>query len=240
MFRPQIEWNAEVYVNDILVKSLDDKEHLNDLQETFDTLRRFSMKLNPSKFVFGVSSGKFLKFMVPHREIKANPEKIKAILNMKPPQSIKEVQSLIGRVTALNKFVSKVTDKCLSFFKVLKKAFEWTNECQKAFQDLKTYLATTPLLSPSVIGKELYLYLAVTPHAVSSALIREEGRVQKPMYYTSRALRGAKGQYPLIEKLAFTLLTASKKLRHYFQAHIINVMTDHPLKKTVNKLEAAG
>ena len=151
------------------------------------------MKLNPSKFVFGVSSGKFLKFMVSHREIKANPEKIKAILNMKPPQSIKEVQSLIGRVTALNKFVSKVTDKCLSFFKVLKKAFEWTNECQKAFQDLKTYLATTPLLSPSVIGKELYLYLAVTPHAVSSALIREEGRVQKPMYYTSRALRERKG-----------------------------------------------
>ena len=240
MFRPQIEWNAEVYVNDILVKSLDDKEHLNDLQETFDTLRRFSMKLNPSKFVFGVSSGKFLKFMVSHREIKANPEKIKAILNMKPPQSIKEVQSLIGRVTALNKFVSKVTDKCLSFFKVLKKAFEWTDECQKAFQDLKTYLATTPLLSPSVIGKELYLYLAVTPHAVSSALIREEGRVQKPVYYTSRALRGAEGRYPLIEKLAFALITASKKLQHYFQAHIINVMTDHPLKKAVNKLEAAG
>ena len=85
MFRPQIEWNAEVYVNDILVKSLDDKEHLNDLQETFDTLRRFSMKLNPSKCVFGVSSGKFLGFMVSHRGIEANPEKIKMILNMKPP-----------------------------------------------------------------------------------------------------------------------------------------------------------
>ena len=159
---------------------------------------------------------------------------------MKPPQSIKEVQSLTGWVAALNRFVSKATDKCLPFFKVLKKAFEWTDKCQKAFQDLKTYLATTPLLSPSVIGKELYLYLAVTPHAVSSALIREEGRVQKPMYYTSRALRGAKGRYPLIEKLAFTLLTASKKLRHYFQAHIINVMTDHLLKKAVNKLEAVG
>ena len=96
MFRPQIGWNVEVYVDDMLVKSLDEEEHLDDLQETFDTLRRFSMKLNPSKFVFGVSSGKFLKFMVSHREIKANPEKIKAILNMKPPQSIKEVQSLTG------------------------------------------------------------------------------------------------------------------------------------------------
>ena len=86
----------------------------------------------------------------------------------------------------------------------------------------------------------MFLYLAVTSHAVSSALIREEGKVQKLVYYTSKALRGAEGRYPLIEKLAFTLITASRKLRHYFQAHVINVMTDHSLKKSMNKLEAAG
>ena len=90
-------------------------------------------------------------------------------------------------------FVSKATDKCLPFFKILKKAFEWTDECQKAFQDLKTYLTIAPLLSPSVLGEALYLYLVVSLHALSSALIREEGRVQKPIYYTSRAIRGAKG-----------------------------------------------
>ena len=177
--------------------------------------------------------------MVSHRGIEANPEKIKAILDMKSPQSIKEVQSLIERVAAFNRFVFKATDKCLPFFKVLKKAFEWTDECQIVFQDLKTYLVTAPILSPSVVGEELYLYLAVTPHAVSSALIREEEKVQKPMYYTSRALRGAEGRYPLIEKLAFALITAFKKLRHYFQAHVINVMTNHPLKKAMNKLEVA-
>ena len=97
-----------------------------------------------------------------------------------------------------------------------------------------------PLLSPSMLGEELYLYLAVTPHAVSLKLIREEGRVQKPVYYTSRALRGVEGRYPLIEKLAFALITASRKLRNYFQAHVINVMIDHLLKKAMNKLEAAG
>ena len=102
------------------------------------------------------------------------------------------------------------------------------------------YLVVAPLLSPSVMGEELFLYLAVTPHAVSSALIREEGKVQKPVYYTSKALRGAKGRYPLIEKLAFALITTSRKLRHYFQAHVINVMTDHLLKKAMNKLEATG
>nr|XP_023913408.1 uncharacterized protein LOC112024989 [Quercus suber] len=159
---------------------------------------------------------------------------------MEPLKNIKEVQSLTGRVAALNRFVSKATDKCLPFFKILKKAFEWTDDCQRAFQDLKQYLTTASLLSPSVLGEELYLYLAVSPHAVSSALIREEEKVQKPVYYTSRALRGAEGRYPLIEKLAFALITASRKLRHYFQGYVINVMTDHPLKKAMNKLEAVG
>ena len=82
------------------------------------------MKLNPSKCAFEVASGKFLGFMISHRGIEANSEKIKSILDTKPPQNIKEVQSLTGRVAALNKFVSKATDKCLPFFKVLKKAFE--------------------------------------------------------------------------------------------------------------------
>ena len=177
MFRPQIGRNVEVYVDDMLVKSQDEEIHLNNLQETFDTLWQYNIKLNPSKCAFGVSSGKFLGFMVSHRGIEANPDKIRAILDMKPPQNVKEVQSLIGRVAALNRFVSKATDKCLPFFRILRKAFEWTDDCQRAFEDLKAYLTSTPLLSPSVLGEELYLYLAVTPHAVSSVLIREEGRV---------------------------------------------------------------
>ena len=151
------------------------------------------MKLNPSKCAFGVSFGKFLGFMVSHKGIEANPNKIQAILNMEPPRNIKEVQSLTGLVAALNRFVSKATDKCLPFFKVLKKAFEWMDECQKAFQDLKAYLIATPLLSPSILGEELYLYLAMSSYAVSSALIREKGKIQKPVYYTSQVLRGAEG-----------------------------------------------
>ena len=130
------------------------------------------MKLNPSKCAFGVSSGKFLGFIVSHKGIEANPDKIQAILDMEPPTNIIEVQSLTGRVAGLNRFISKATNKCLPFFKVLKKAFEWTDKCQKAYQDLKTYLTTTPLLSPPIPGEELYLYLAMSLHAMSSALIR--------------------------------------------------------------------
>ena len=131
------------------------------------------MKLNPSKCAFEVFSGKFLEFMVSYKGIEANPNKIQEILNMEPSRNIKEVQSLTGRVAALNRFVLKATDKCLPFFKVLKKAFEWTDECQKAFQDLKAYLTTAPLLSSSTLGEKLYFYLAVSPYAVSSTLIRE-------------------------------------------------------------------
>ena len=94
---------------------------------------------------------------------------------------------------ALNRFVSKAIDKCLLFFRVLKKVFEWTNECQQAFEDLKTYLASTPLLSLSKPGEELYLYLSMSLHAVSLALIKEDGKIQKPIYYTSKALKGAEG-----------------------------------------------
>ena len=192
MFHPQIEWNVEVYIDDMLVKSLDEGKHLHDLQETFDTFRQYNMKLNPSKCAFRVSSGKFFGFIVSYRGIEANPDKIQATLDMKPPQSIKEVQSLIGQIVALNRFVSKATDKCLLFFKVLKKIFEWMDECQKAFQDLKTYLITTPLLSLSVLGEELYLYLAVTPHALSSTLIREEGRVRSLCTIQVEHLEGQK------------------------------------------------
>ena len=142
MFRPQIGWNVEVYVDDMLVKSQDEESHLDDLQETFDTLRQYNMKLNPSKCAFGVSSGKFLGFIVSHRGIEANPDKIQAILDMKPPQNVKEVQSLTGRVAAFNKFVSKATDKCLPFFRILREAFEWTDDCQRAFENLKAYLTS--------------------------------------------------------------------------------------------------
>ena len=105
---------------------------------------------------------------------------------------------------------------------------------------MKSYLSTPPLLSPSQPGEELFLYLAVSPAAVSTALIREEEKVQKPMYYASRALRGAEERYPPVEKLAFMLVTAARKLKPYFQAHTIVVLTDRPLRRAMSNLDAAG
>ena len=129
------------------------------------------MKLNPNKCAFGVASGKFLGFMVSQKGIEANPKKVRAILDMASPKTVKEVQKLIGRIAALNRFVSKATNKCLPFFKTLKKAFVWIDKCETAFQELKRYLNNPPLLSPSKEEENLYLYLAVSATAVSAALM---------------------------------------------------------------------
>ena len=216
MFTHQIGRNVQVYVDDMLVKSLHENDHLDDLQETFDTLRSYNMKLNPSKYVFGVTAGKFLGFMVSQRGIEVNPEKVRAIMELEPSRTVKEVQSLNGKIVALNRFVSKATDKCLPFFHTLRKSFEWTDECQKAFEDLKKYLLSPPLLSPSKPRKELYLYIAVSQAAVSAALVREEEGSQRPIYFISRAFQGAEERYPWMEKLAFALVTAAQKLKPYF------------------------
>ena len=140
MFFYQIGRNVEVYVDNMLVKSNDEADHLDDLREIFDTLHKYKMKLNPTKCIFAISLGKFLGFMVSQQGIKANPDKIKAIMETKSPKTVKEVQSLTGKVVTLNRFVSRVIDKCLLFFKILKKAFQWIDECEEALMKLKDYL----------------------------------------------------------------------------------------------------
>ncbi|GKV27231.1 hypothetical protein SLEP1_g36424 [Rubroshorea leprosula] len=177
VFRAQIGRNLEVYVDDIMVKSLKAEDHLTNLEETFNNLRTHRMRLNPAKCVFGVESDKFLGFMVSRRGIEVNPEKIKAIDEMKPPKSIKDMQRLAGRIAALHRFVSKSVEKCLLFFKILRsvahkdeagksKKFEWTLECQTTFNDLKSYLGSPPLLTKAEEGKLLYLYLGVADAAI--------------------------------------------------------------------------
>ena len=190
MFNRQIGRNMEVYVDDMLVKIKEELAHLDDLKEMFATLKQHQMKLNPSKCVFGVASGKFLGFMVSQKGIEASPEKVQAIINMVSSRTVKEVQKLTRRIVALNRFVSRAMDKCLPFFKTLKQAFAWTDECEVAFQELKHYLGNPPLLSPSQGGGNLYLYLVISATAVSAALIREKAKKQLPVYYINQAFHG--------------------------------------------------
>ena len=119
----------EVYIDDMLVKLTMAELHIAHLVEAFLIMREYNMKLNPAKCAFGVSTGKLLGFIVNNRGIEANPEKIKDVLDMPSPSSIKEVQRLTGRIVALSRFVSRASDKCQPFFQILKKAFQWDARC---------------------------------------------------------------------------------------------------------------
>ncbi|KAL5548928.1 hypothetical protein UlMin_004159 [Ulmus minor] len=161
---------------------------------------------------------------------------------MESPCKFKEVQSLTGRVAALNRFISRATDKCQPFFRALRKGkdFSWTAECEQSFQELKTYLGRPPLLSKPQEGESLILYLAVSKGAVISALVREEEGIQWPIYYTSKSLLNAETRYPEVEKLALALMIAARKLRPYFQAHTIIVPTKFPLKQILQKPDTSS
>ena len=206
----------EVYIDDMLVKSVKAELHITHLAEVFQVLKSYNMKLNPAKCAFGVSAEKFLGFIVNSRGIEANLDKIKVVLDMMPPSNIKDIQHLTWRIAALSRFVSKASDKCQPFFQVLKNAFQWDAHCQEAFTTLKTYLSSPPVLVSPSEGELLTLYLVVSDFSTRVALVRERKRVQQQVYYYSRALRGAEERYPKMEKLILALVTTSRKLRPYF------------------------
>ncbi|XP_013617681.1 PREDICTED: uncharacterized protein LOC106324220 [Brassica oleracea var. oleracea] len=163
-------------------------DHLDHLRDCFKTLNEYKMKLNPAKCTFGVTSGEFLGYIVNQRGIEANPKKITAILDLPSPKNTREVQRLTRRIAALNRFISRSTDKCLPFYELLRgnKRFAWDEKCEEAFNQLKHYLTTPPFLSKPKVGDTLSLYIAVTSSAVSSVLIREDRGEQKPIFYISK------------------------------------------------------
>jgi hypothetical protein len=227
----QIGKNVEACVDDVAVKTTEEDQLIADLTKTFANLRGFQWKLNPTKCVFGVPSELLLGFMVRHRGIKANPTKVDAIRNMAKPSNKKYVMKLTGMMAALGRFINKLGEKGLPFFKLLKKAdkFVWDDKAQKAFEAHKESLTTPPVMTPPVTGETLLLYISATTNVVCTVLVverEEEGQaypVQRPVYYISKVLADAKPCYSQPQKLLYALLITSRKLRHYFQAHKIMV-----------------
>ena len=168
MFESQLGKNVEVYIDDMVVKSKLVSEHLADLSNIFEILRRHKLRLNASKCSFGVGSGKFLGYMVTHRGIEVNPDQIRAINSLQPPRNPKEVQKLTGMMAALNRFISRSAERCRPFFLLLHKwkEFRWSKECVIAFQELKCYLSHPPIMSSPVVVEVLFAYIAVALHAI--------------------------------------------------------------------------
>ena len=213
-------------MDDMITKSKQASEHVADLRETFTTLRRHQMRLNSDKCVFGVTGGKCLGFLVDERGIKANPDKIQAIQDIKSPTSVKEVQKLTGCVAALGRFLFKSADKCSPFFKTLKQSkFEWTSEADESFNRLKELLHSLPKLVSPINGEKLALYVSVSEYSLSGVLAAEREKKQLPVYYVSHAFRGLEGNYSEMEMVLFAIVMASRKLKPYFQSHQITVRT---------------
>jgi hypothetical protein len=245
-FKRQLNKNVKAYVDDVVVNTRNSDTLITDLEETFASLREYSGKLNPNKCVFGVPSGELLGFIISHHGIEANPVKISAITNMKAPTCIKDVQKLTGSMAALNRFISKLGERGLPFFKLLKhqEKFVWTPEADQALTQLMDFLSKPPVLTAPRKKEQLLLYLAATTHVVSTAIVverQEDGHaypVQRPVYFVSEVLSESKARYQLVHKLMYAVLITSRKLRHYFQEYLISVVTKYPLGDILRNQDA--
>ncbi|GJT89554.1 reverse transcriptase domain-containing protein [Tanacetum coccineum] len=246
-FQNQIGRNLEAYVDDMVIKSKEETSLLADIAETFESLKIINMKLNPKKCSFGVEEGKFLGYMVTSEGIRANPKKTRAISDLQSPKTLKEMQSLSGKLASLNRFLAKSAERALPFFNTLKNItkenkheYRWTPEAEEAFQQMKRLIMSLPSLTPPFPEETLYAYLAVSKEAVSAVLLTDRNGRQCPVQYVSRTLNEAERNYSPLEKLALSLINMTRRLRRYFEAHPVKVITDQPIKNILSRTEASG
>ncbi|GJY41407.1 reverse transcriptase domain-containing protein [Tanacetum coccineum] len=209
--------NMEVYVDDLVIKSHIETKMLRDIDETFRTLRKINMKLNPKKCTFGAVEGMFLGYTITLEGIKPCSDKTEVVLQLPSPWTIKEVQN-----------VHQKSD------------FSRSLEANKHFMLLKQHLLDLPLLVAPKLKEELIIYLSASYGAVSVVLMTERGTVQTPVYFISRALQGLELNYTPMENLVMSLVFAAKRLQGYFQVHPIAAITDQPIKQIISRPDVAG
>nr|GEX57114.1 reverse transcriptase domain-containing protein [Tanacetum cinerariifolium] len=209
-FQKQIGQNLEVYVDDLVIKSQTKKEVIRDIEETFKTLRKINMKLNPKKCAFGMREDTFLGYKVDADGRRVCSDKVKAVLDLPSPKCLKDMQNLNGNLASLNRFLSKSAEKSFSFFKTLKEFtkksdFQWTPKAEGAFKEMKQLITELPMLTVPKEKEELIMYLAAAKEAISAVLMTKRDRKQVPIYFGSRALQGPEINYTPMEKLILAL-----------------------------------
>ncbi|GJT12409.1 reverse transcriptase domain-containing protein [Tanacetum coccineum] len=245
VFSHQIGRNLEAYVDDMVIKSTSEKEMLKDIQETFERFRSINMKLNPKKCSFGVEEGPFLGHLITKQGIKPNPSKVKAVTDLDQPRTLKDIQSLNGKLAALSRFLSKGVERSLAFFKVLKgckdkKNIQWTTEADKALEKIKKLVQALPTLTAPRVGETLTMHLTASKESISDVLAAKRNEGWTPIYFVSMVLQGAELNYSALEKLVLALVHAARRLRRYFQAHMITVLTNTPIKQMITGPEKTG
>jgi hypothetical protein len=197
VLHPQLRRNILAYVDDIVVKSVQRRDHISDLAETFANLRAANLRFNPEKCVFDIHKGKILECLVSTKGIEANLDKIKALIEMQDAVSLKDVQKLTGRVAALNRFIPRAAERNFPLFQVLRssKNFQWSETQKQDFQELKDYLSNMTKLCPPKPKSPLLLYLSASNSVVIVVLVQEkeeEGKCKQILvYFSSEALSGS-------------------------------------------------
>ncbi|XP_015078307.1 uncharacterized protein LOC107022114 [Solanum pennellii] len=239
IFDDLLHKNVECCVDDLVIKSRKKGDNLKDLRMVFELLRRYQLRMNPLKCAFEVTSGKFLGFIVRHRGIEIDQAKVDAISKMPEPRDIHEIKSLQGKLAYLRRFISNLAGRCQPFSHLMKKGapFNWDQACSKAFESIKSYLAKHPVLAAPIPGKPLILYIATQERSVGALLAQEnsEGKENAP-YYLSSTMTPNELNYSPIEKLCLALVFLIQKMKHYFQAHVVRLISRaNPIKFVISK-----
>uniref|UniRef100_A0A2N9J929 Reverse transcriptase domain-containing protein n=1 Tax=Fagus sylvatica TaxID=28930 RepID=A0A2N9J929_FAGSY len=244
MFHDMMHKEIEDYVDDIVVKSKKREDHLGILRKVFDRCRLYKLKMNPLKCAFGVSAGKFLGFLVHNRGIDVDPAKASAIATMKAPTSHKELKSFLGRLSYIRRFIPGLAAVTAVFTPLMKKGvpFIWSTACQQAFEKIQQIMTKLPTVCAPVPGRPLRLYLASNSEAIGGLVAQEdEEGTERPIYYVSRALKDAETRYSGAERACLALIYASQRLRHYFLAHKIQLITkSHPIRSLLHRPVLSG
>ncbi|KAK4383062.1 hypothetical protein Sango_2812600 [Sesamum angolense] len=191
IFNGMLHKNVKCYADNLVVKSKKQEDHLHDLRNVFERLRRYQLKMNLSKYAFGVTSEKFLGFIVHQRGLEIQQANIDVILRMPKPQNIHELQSLQGNLAYLRRFISNLVGRCQPFSRLMKKdvSFEWDEACDKVFKNIKSYLMKPPILVAPVLGRPLILYIAAHERSVGILLAQKNDEGQEnALYYLSRTM----------------------------------------------------
>jgi hypothetical protein len=188
MFHDFIEDFMQVYIDDIVVKSSLEDKHLEHLRRSFERMRQYGLKMKPLKCAFGGCAGDFPGFVVHKKGIEINQNKTKAIMETKAPSTKKELQSLLGKINFLRRFISNLSGKTQAFAPLLplkkEDAFKWEPEHQKAFDEIKSYLMNPPILSPLLKDRKMKLYIATSESTMGSMLSQEdENGVKEDIFF---------------------------------------------------------
>ncbi|KAG9450555.1 hypothetical protein H6P81_010520 [Aristolochia fimbriata] len=235
---------VECYVDDLVVKTKEQSDHLLDLRAVFERLWRFQLKMNPLKCAFGVTSGKFLGFIVHHQGIEIDQSKIDAIQKMPEPRNISKLKSFQGHLAYIRRFISNLAGRCQPFSHLMKKdtPFEWDESCRNAFNNIKAYLTKPSVLVVPIVDAPRLLYIAAQEKSVGALLAQcEEDNKERSLYYLRGTLVGAEISYTSIEKTCLALVFVIQKLRHYLLAHSTNLISRaDPLKYIMSRLILFG